>query len=155
MLVYIIDGFNLIHKVPALKSALTPQRALIDYIRRRRLTGSKNNRVIIVFDGNMVSDIKRKESGFEVFFSGQGSADEIIKSKVSATKGKSEIIVVTDDRQIRDFILREGARALHVREFLKSKTKKKEDHHTKDISYSLQQEITEELRKTWLSEHCE
>ena len=155
MLVYIIDAFNLIHKVPELKASGTPHRALIGYLRRRRLTGSSNNRVIIVFDGNMVSDIGRVESGFEIFFSGQGSADDIIKSKVSGIKGKSEVIVVSDDRQIRDSIRSQGARALHILEFVKSKTKKKKEPDTKDISYSLQQEITEELRKIWLSEHRE
>ena len=155
MLVYIIDGFNLIHKVPSLKASSFPQRALIDYISQNHLTGSRNNQVIIVFDGNMPDGVKRREAGFEIMFSGQASADDLITTKVSSLKPKSEVVVVSDDRQIKDFIKRQGARSCGVLDFIKKKQKPKSREKDKDISYSLQYEITQELRKSLLDKHCD
>jgi len=155
MLVYIIDGFNLIHKVPKLKNSSFPQKALVDYIRLNKLTGSRNNQVVIVFDGYMPAGITAKEAGFKILFSAAKSADELIKSKVASTRQKSEVVVVSDDRQIKDFIKLQGARSLGTLDFIKKKPKKMPVEGDKDISYSLQYEITEDLRKSLLDKHSE
>ena len=65
MLTYIIDGFNLLHKIRGLKNSYTPQQDLIKYIRSNRLTGSSNNRVIIVFDGHP-TDENYVENKYEI-----------------------------------------------------------------------------------------
>lgn len=153
MLVYIIDGFNLIHKVPKLKNSSFPQKALVDYIRLNNLTGSKNNQVIIVFDGYMPAGFITNEAGFKTLFGSGKSADELIKSKVSGIRQKSEVVVVSDDRQIKDFIRRLGARSLSTLDFIKRKTREKPGESEKDISYSLQYEITQALRKSLLDKH--
>ena len=150
MLAYIIDGFNLIHRLKQLKTSNTPHRDLIRYIRTNKLTGSRNNKVVVVFDGKTNSDAIQEKGGFELVFSGEVSADEIIKQRVRKIKNKSETIVVSDDRQIRDAIKREGAKSLRIADF--TKTKKKSEESEKDISYTTQYEITEELRKIWLKE---
>lgn len=145
MLVYIIDGYNLLHKIPALKNSTTPCKDLIHNIKKGKLTGSKNNKVIVIFDGSIRDELK--ESDFEVVFSYDKSADEIIKRRVEKIKNKSEVIVVSDDREIRDAVKKEGAVSLRTFEFIKPKGKVVESG--KEISYSLQREITEELRKIW------
>ena len=89
MLRYIIDAFNLVHRVKSLKNSDTPHRDLIRYIRTNKLTGSKNNKVIVVFDGRINDDALREKGDFEVVFSGQISADEIIKKRVDKIKNKS------------------------------------------------------------------
>ena len=150
MLRYIIDAFNLVHRVKSLKSSDTPHRDLIRYIRTNKLTGSKNNKVIVVFDGRINDDALREKGDFEVVFSGQISADEIIKKRVDKIKNKSETVVVSDDRQIRDITKRQGARSCRIADFLKTKSKTQESE--KEISYGLQHEITEELRRIWLKE---
>jgi predicted RNA-binding protein with PIN domain len=149
MLLYIIDGFNIVHKVPSLKNSFTPHRDLIHYIKRNRLTGSRNNKVIIVFDGRTVRDIR--ESEFEVVFSGDVSADEVIKNKVDKVRNKSEVIVVSDDREIREYVRKVRVSSVRVADFIKTK-KRKFKKNDKEISYSLQREITEELKKIWLKE---
>ena len=150
MLVYIIDGFNLIHKIESLKKSDTPHRDLIHYIRGNKLTGSRNNKVIIVFDGKPNFEAERIALEFEIIFSQGLSADEIIKRRVKRIKNKSGVIVVSDDREIRSAIKGEGAKSCRIDDFIKPR--KKAQTREKEISYTLQKEITEEMRKVWLKE---
>ena len=150
MLVYIIDGFNLVYKVPSLKKSVNPRKALINYIQDNGLTGSRNNKVIVVFDG--FKNLDDTFYGCEVVFSGERKADDIIKNKVKNAHNKRQIVVVSDDREIIDSIKAEGAVSISVFGFIKKKHKKeKEGIDNKDISYSLQREITEDLRKHYES----
>jgi len=151
MLAYIIDGFNLIYRIPELKRSLVPHRDLINYIKKNKLTGSKNNKVIVVFDGKVNAEVLSQESTYKVFFSGSGSADSLIKDWITKFKKKSEILVVSDDRQIRDFAKTSGAKSVRISDFT-AKTKNQTKEDIKDISYTLKREITEELRKIWLKE---
>lgn len=150
MLLYIIDGFNVIYKIPDLRDSADPRSELIAYIRKNRLTGSRNNRVIIVFDGK--ADMNLREQEFTVLFSDDRTADDIIKGKVSRMKNKKQAMVVSDDMEIRTTVKSEGANILSVADFvkIKKKTHQAKEDITKDISYSLQREITEELSKLWL-----
>lgn len=146
MLVYIIDGFNLIHKISSLKNSSSCHLDLIHYIKKNRLTGSKNNRVIIIFDGKR-NEEAAGEREFEVIFSETRSADEVIKEKMRKIKNKSCVVVISDDREIRDYARTEQVRSSFLSDFIKIKNKKIEQE--KNISYSLQREITEQLRKVW------
>ncbi|MCP4652503.1 MAG: hypothetical protein GY858_03850 [Candidatus Omnitrophica bacterium] len=151
MISYIIDAFNLIYRVPKLKNSDSPHIDLINYIRNNRLTGSKTNKVIIVFDGGVDAQVKQ-QTNYQVYFSGGGSADDVIKSKLSGMKNKSQIRVVSDDRVIRDFTKQMGAVSLRIDDFIYKNKKIDVVENTKDISYSLQREITESMRKIWNKE---
>ena len=151
MLWYIVDGWNIINKVLPLKTSLSPPQELISYIRRNRLTGSRNNKVTVVFDGKEWKDIYERE--FEIIFTGEISADEVIKKKVERYKHKKQIVVISDDRQIIEFIKREGATSQKIEEFVRKKKKnKKRNIFEKEIDEALQNQITEELKKIWLNE---
>ncbi|OQX86257.1 MAG: hypothetical protein B6D55_06400 [Candidatus Omnitrophica bacterium 4484_70.2] len=151
MLWYIVDGWNIINKVLPLKTSLSPPQELISYIRRNRLTGSRNNKVTVVFDGKEWKDIYERE--FEIIFTGEISADEVIKRKVEKYKYKKQIVVISDDRQIIEFIKREGATSQKIEEFVRKKKKnKKRNIFEKEIDEALQNQITEELKKIWLNE---
>ena len=152
MLVYIIDGFNLVHKITSLQKSITPQRDLIQYIRVNKLTGSRNNKVIVVFDGKPDQLLQQQEKIFEVIFSCQRTADEIIIQRVKRMQNKSQIVVVSDDRQIRDAINAAGAKSLRTATFIKPKNKSEKNEKTKDIGYAWAHEVTEELRKIWLKD---
>ena len=153
MLIYIIDGFNLAHKVPALKQSTSPYYDVVHYIKQRRLTGSHNNKVIIVFDGHGSLDSAR-EKEFEVIFSREESADNVIKHMLQKMKNKSQVLVVSDDREIQNYTKRERANSVRIADFLKIKKQRErgESGEDKEISYPLQREITDELRKIWLKE---
>jgi len=146
-----VDGWNIINKVLPLKTSLSPPQELISYIRRNRLTGSRNNKVTVVFDGKEWKDIYERE--FEIIFTGEISADEVIKRKVEKYKYKKQIVVISDDRQIIEFIKREGATSQKIEEFVRKKKKnKKRNIFEKEIDEALQNQITEELKKIWLNE---
>ena len=151
MLVYIIDGFNVVHKLSDLRKSTSPQKDLIHYIKVKKLTGSKNNRVIVVFDGT--PDFGFSEKEFGVLYSMQRSADEVIIEKVVDMRNRSNVVVVTDDREIRDKVKAYGVRLLAAKEFIfpkKKNYKNDKKDSSKDISYSLQRQITQEMRKIWL-----
>ncbi len=152
MLWYIIDGWNLVNKIKEVKLSPSPSEALITYIRVNKLTGSRNNKVSIVFDGRC--SFTRVFSEFEIIYSEEKSADDVIKEMVSKAKQKKIIVVVSDDRSIVEAIKRAGANSLSTGDFLDKRKKKqsKSESIGKDISYSLQREITEELKKIWLKE---
>jgi len=154
MLLYIIDGFNLVHKIPSVKKSDIPQLELIYYIKNHKLTGSHNNKVVIIFDGSLQIEAK-KEAEFEIVFSAERSADDLIKARIDKIKSSkyplSELIIVSDDREIRDYAKKQGAVSERAVDFIKpANTAVRED--SKDISYPLQKEITDELRKIWLKE---
>ena len=100
MLWYIIDGWNVIHKIPSLKSSFLIKEDFISFIRKYHLTGSGNNRVTVVFDGRADLEMARKERIADIVFSGGKTADELICSKVSQAKNKRQIVVVSDDNEI-------------------------------------------------------
>jgi predicted RNA-binding protein with PIN domain len=131
-----------------------PQLELILYIKKHKLTGSHNNKVIVVFDGAFQIEAKR-EAEFEVIFSGERSADDLIKARIDKIKNSkyplSEVIVVSDDREIRDYAKKQGAVSERAVDFVK-RVKETAREESKDISYPLQKEITDELRKIWLKE---
>jgi len=151
MLVYIIDAFNLIHKIPYLRKSSSPIETLVQYIKTNKLTGSKNNKVIIVIDGRR--DVFLKENEYKIVFSDQKSADEVIKNIVEREKNKKIICVVSDDREIISYTKLVGANVLKVDEFVRMKkkeVKRNSEEKKKEINYTLQREITEELKKIWL-----
>lgn len=153
MLWYIIDGWNVIYKIPSIKDKSLPRQELIFFIRSKRLTGSGRNRVTVVFDGNAPLSHTLGDKQFEVVFSGSRSADDIIKKKAKEYSRNANVVVVTDDREIIQDIRSSGIRYSRVDDFLaKAKGNKILKQETKNISYTLQREITEELRKIWLKE---
>ncbi len=152
MLQYIIDGFNVVHKISSLKRSVTPRADLVRYIQSHKLTGSKTNKVTVVFDGAPSEDIL-SGGGFKVLYSDRRSADDLIIEQIKKTKNTSQLAVVSDDRQIRDCAKTHGARSVRVLDFITpKKLSKPKEKVQKDISYTLQKEITDEMRKIWLKE---
>ncbi|MCM8823969.1 MAG: NYN domain-containing protein [Candidatus Omnitrophica bacterium] len=153
MLWYIIDGWNVVHSIPSVKDSPLPIRDLIFFIRRFKLTGSNNNKVTIVFDGYFdTANMAGIDKSFEVIFSGDKSADEIIKDKVRNYKKKYQIVMVSNDNQIIDYVKIQGVTILRVNDFLnKAKKKRRQDYRNdKCITYKEEEEINSELRKIWL-----
>lgn len=156
MLWYIIDGWNLIYKVPSIKNSSFPKRSFVAFIKKNNITGSRNNKVTIVFDGRIDIDFIRAESVFEIVFSGEGSADDIICKKAQSFKNKTQLRIVTDDREIISQVKSMGAHVVKAQEFLNKGKKIKSSIKSKDIdkkiSYADQKLINDELRKIWLKE---
>ena len=117
---YILDGYNIIHQMPALVSKnLEQQRnGFIHGLESCRPQGSSNNKITVVFDGK-AGIIGRMESAIvKIIFSKDETADEKIKRLVEESRNAKNIIVVTNDRSIQYSVRANGAGILSVKEFL-------------------------------------
>jgi len=153
---YIIDGYNVI-KNPFFPSCVDLKAArllLLKFIQEKRPQGSAKNKVTVVFDGR--SDVYSSSLDYacEVIFTKDESADEKIKHLVSISKNPKNIVVVSEDKEIKFFIRALGARSLPIKEFLFASKKNKK--HLLDDSFKAHlpatqaAAITAELRKIWL-----
>lgn len=151
MLRYYIDGYNLLHRIPELDDSPSPQGELVRFIKKHRLTGSHNNSVVIVFDGHEPPGMPAERS-YSIVFSEGRSADDVIKERVAKTKNRSQVVVVSDDREIRDCARGDGATVCRIDEFLSraSGSSHKDDEDSKDLAPSSMMDITDELKKIWL-----
>jgi len=158
---YIIDAYNLINHPafkPVSKSVLNIQHALADFIRLNRLTGSKNNSVVLVFDGYpppRSEDIPR-DNGLLCIFSRAKEADELIKKIVQDSASPKNIVVVSDDKEVQLTSRFLQAQICNVEEFICGKQGNKLATEAKlaavdfKLSYAQMQKINAELRKKWL-----
>ncbi|MDO8489236.1 MAG: NYN domain-containing protein [Candidatus Omnitrophota bacterium] len=157
---YIIDAYNLINH-PAFKlvsrSALNIQQSLADFIRLNRLTGSKNNRLVLVFDGYPPrSEDIPCQSGLVCMFSRAKEADELIKKIVQDSVSPENIIVVSDDKEVQLTSRFFRAQICSVKEFICDKKEGKSATNPNlaavdfKLSYAKMQKINVELRKKWL-----
>ncbi len=157
---YIIDACNLINHPkfkPVSKSALNLPQALADFIRFNKLVGSKNNTVLLVFDGYPpnVGDIPR-EAGLTCQFSRNKEADELIKADIQASPAPRNIIVVSDDKEVQLSSRFLRAQACSVSDFIGDKrgsrrgTASQPDALDFELSHIQIQKINAELKKKWL-----
>lgn len=157
---YIIDGYNIINHPQFTRRVKTSQDnrlALIALIIRKKLTGSLKNKVAIVFDGYPDASAQIPEDkSLGVIFSRRVSADEKIKMLVEETANRKNIIVVSDDREIKYTVNSLGAHALGVDEFFAAKEKsgkiRKNEPIKPELNYSQMHKINEELSRIWLKD---
>jgi len=155
---YIIDGYNIInHPLFAQihKKIKIPQRALLEFIRVKRLLGSSKNRAIVVFDGYPPAlDFKGKEFNIGVLFTKKETADEKIRKIVEASGNPKNIVVVSNDKEIRFTVKSAGAQCIGIEELIGTKEKSKacqeKELLKQELSYSQINAINKELRKIWL-----
>lgn len=152
---FVIDGYNIIRHIQFTsipKKHKDQRQALLEIIKNKRLTGSKNNKVTIVFDGYA----KERQSlvlpeNFNLVFSAEETADERIKKMLQKTDGPKNVVVVSDDREIRFFTKSAGCHALAVEEFLeKAQARPLKEPDKPELSYTQAHRINEELKKIWL-----
>ena len=152
---FVIDGYNLIKQTAVLnKINLEDSReALIRFLKIRRPQG--NNPVTVVFDGIEGGFYCRDISNIEVIFSSHQSADDRIKRLVESSPNPKNMVVVTNDREIRSFAEDHRARIKKVEEFLAKLNPKDADPRSdanKTLSPQKASEITEEMKRVWLKQ---
>lgn len=157
---YILDGYNVLHKIPFPESrTLEAQRdILIRFLEERRPQGSLNNAVTIIFDGQAEHYGGHPSATVRVIFTQGETADEKIKKMVADAVAKGHIVVVTDDRAIRYAVRADGVQVLSVRDFIgraslgSSGTSGKDGISGKGerLAPQTRQKIDEEMKKIWL-----
>ena len=152
---YLLDGYNIIHKIPGLDSKkLESQREnLIYLIQARSPQGSRKNAVTIVFDGQPGFggfDIAAKYP--RVIFTSGETADDRIKKIVEQAKNKKNIVVVSDDKEIQFYVRSLGAKIMAVADFLSMAETQVSAPllKAKNIPRNLEREITSEMEQIWI-----
>ncbi len=159
---YIIDGYNLInHRNFNPPKKYTDVRfALINIIKKEQLCKSSKNSITLVFDGhgnfNSAIDIGANQ-GIDVIFSCDQKADDKIKSLVEHSKQPKNIVVVSDDREIVEFVSIHGAKVVDVATFFEGYKNKFVSHKGKyfdasKINDAQMDMINDEFKKIWLKE---
>ena len=102
---FIIDGNNLIGKIPSLfklqKKDGQASREKLAFILESYFAIKRNNRVSLHFDGFVNQAIK--VGNLKIIYSGNKSADDDIKHQIEAEKNSRNLIIVTSDHNILQF----------------------------------------------------
>lgn len=158
---YILDGYNILKQVTHLVEKRIKEGRLSFIKMIETSPRFKKQRITIIFDGYEDAQGLGLRDNFQVLFSKGVSADEKIKAFVERSKQASEIVVVSDDKEIRFYVRMLGAQILGVCDFLSLLSEKKDDNRKfasglqdedKRLSYKEELEINRELRKRWLKE---
>ncbi|MFZ2938405.1 MAG: NYN domain-containing protein [Candidatus Omnitrophota bacterium] len=155
---YVIDGYNIINHPlfeRSHKQSGQPALNIISFIRQKRLTGSLKNKIILVFDGFPQTSSNNCDYGeVSVIFSRKISADEKIKKIVEESLNRKNIIVVSNDREIKCAVNSLGACSMQIEAFVNKKEKNhkpaKKESLKDELNYSQKHDINEELEKAWL-----
>jgi predicted RNA-binding protein with PIN domain len=116
LLRYLIDGNNLIGKIPQLrkiKDNLSRDRLIL--LLQRYLNSSKV-KLTIFFDGYPVETIK---SNLEIIFSYNKTADECIKKRIENSVRNKNLIVVSSDCEVFAYAKECGCYPIKSEEFYK------------------------------------
>ncbi len=117
---YIIDGNNLIGKIPLIKKL---QKVNKQASREKlafsiaRYFSTKKNAVTLHFDG--FESVTINVSGIRIIYSGSISADERIKREIEKSKNPRLITLVTSDRNLAEFGRVCSCRVVKSEEFAK------------------------------------
>ncbi|MDP2941159.1 MAG: NYN domain-containing protein [Candidatus Omnitrophota bacterium] len=157
-LLFVIDGYNVLnHSAFNRKRNAShgpPPQAIQSLIREKRLTGSLKNKVILVFDGYPAQgEPAGGYSGINLIYSRKVSADEIIKQIVEESASRGNIVVVSDDKEIKFMARFLRAGHMGVEEFIGAKERaphQEEPLSKPELNYSQAHKINEELKKLWL-----
>ncbi|MBI4651583.1 NYN domain-containing protein [Candidatus Desantisbacteria bacterium] len=152
---FIIDGYNLIRTLPRYTHSrfADEKRAVVRLIKIHPLMKKQSHETIIVFDGYADDENIINDKNIKIIFSDDDSADETIKNIVENSKKPEEIYVVTDDREIRDFIRIMGAKNITIKEFAaaikqdKEPIKKNIENNKIDDNDAIR--ITKEFENIW------
>ena len=164
---YVLDGYNIVKQIPALalKGLKNGRESLVSIIEIYHPQGSRQNKVTIVFDGKpgiVYGEIAPPSATVRVVFTEDESADDKIRRMITISNRKKQIVVVTDDKELRFSVRALGAGVLGVKEFLSkikrpqtsgsaSKTKNNSEEDEKHISKTLEYKITSEFERIWLN----
>lgn len=104
MLTYIIDGNNLIGKIPDLmriqKKDKQASREKLYYLLQRYFS-SRKSKVYLHFDGFESNPLR--SGNIKIIYSENNSADDEIKNQVSSSKNRKNITVISSDSNVAEF----------------------------------------------------
>ncbi|MFH1046644.1 MAG: NYN domain-containing protein [Candidatus Omnitrophota bacterium] len=151
---YIIDGYNVVHQIEKLiTKPLRSQRD--DFITMLEVAQSQWKQlsdITVVFDGQRHVSSPQTPSTVKVIFSRTSCADKKIKDLVEQSTFARDIVVVSDDRQVRSSVKPLGAKCLFVQQFLKLLLPAQVRPSVFRLSEGEKDKINQELEGIWLKD---
>jgi len=127
----------------------------VQLIKTKKSSASPHNKFWVVFDGYPDSPIDNSDKGnIMVVFSRVESADERIKKLLELIASPKNVVVVTDDKEIKFFARSCGAKTQSVEDFLSFQTREqiiRANAPEPEITHTQMHKINEELKKLWLA----
>lgn len=151
---YLIDGCNLIHgsflqRMGSRASFDHARMSLIDILRRYRCK-HPHIRFTLVFDGTSAALREFRGRGISIFFSGETTADDMIRRILEGRRDAAGTIVVSDDREVRASARVLGGQWCAAAAFLDLvyplPAKQTRSALPKSLDYSKTRDIEDELR---------
>jgi len=117
----LIDGNNLLHRLPKSQRSRADVRTQVLEITRRETLS-----VIVVFDGPPPTGAPARESlgNVTVVYAGSRTADDVIVSMLPGGAETKQFSVVTDDRVLADRVRERGAKVRRLAEWQGRRTQK-------------------------------
>ena len=132
----VIDGYNLIFTVSSLEkyvrvdSIEDARKRLISLLGQYKSSNKYN--IVLVFDSSQDDNItpsKVEIPGFEIMYAKYGKdADTEIKNIISLSQNPKDTLVVTNDNDIRKFVLKKGSNVIDSVNFYTQITKNLDSH---------------------------
>lgn len=150
---FIIDGYNVIHRIEQLKGKLlrSQREGLIRLLENAQAQHRRFKDVTVVFDGQKDVLAPRINSTIKIIFTKGKSADKKIKEMVEGSSFARDIGVVSDDRQIRYYVSSLRAKKISVREFLKEIHPSGEKAQDFKLDEEAAAQVNRELEQIWLN----
>jgi len=164
MKVLIVDGYNVIHRVPRFHSILqrsleAARESLLCYCSTWRDTRGDFAELLVVFDGD--SSVEGADHlmvrGVQVTYTRTGeTADDRIRGMVDDSPSNRECVVVTDDGELAAAIRSRGGRFMSSTEFAnvlgrqtRSSRCARQDENKPPLSQEDEMSINADLRRVW------
>jgi len=122
---YLIDGYNLLHRVGILlgqaqPGRLEPARArLMRHLKQHR----KNDRTVsiaVIYDAMRSPtqrDSHQDDDGIDIFFTHTSEADDLIEEMLRQVNAPNQVTVVSDDRRLQEAARRNKCRVLACEDY--------------------------------------
>ena len=151
----ILDGYNVIHKIPELASHLNAgleeaRKALANFMATWRRAHAYNGTICIVFDGRdgIVSN-NQSLCGIKcIYTKTKQEADDRIITMVKSSRDSKTITVISDDNYVQNNCTVHGA-TVNAAQFLLEPSKSKTKQLEKEISPAAAKDINDFLKKQW------
>ena len=148
---YLIDGYNVIYAWPEIPPGAwqLKREFLLRFLKSQKPHG--NNAVTVVFDSREGSGSQSSDGGISVVYTAGETADDWISNKVRGTANPRTLVVVSNDKGIRNLIRGTGAKFQSATEFLQtSRSSSTPKNKRSEAPPAVADDITEEFKKKWL-----
>ncbi len=160
----IVDGYNVIHRVPRFKAQLdrslqAGREALLRYCSEWKARRRDVDRFFVVFDGDssiIDGDVTASAPGVRALYSKTGeTADRRIRRMLDQAERNEAITVVSDDNEVRDSARVNHMQAMSAAQFARIGIARGRQGRTGSTATetplppAAQKAITDELRELW------